>query len=84
MSTPRKRLAARLASLSRLANPAYDGRAATEKAREGYWARLEAEVDPDGVLSEEERRRRAVHLWQANMLRGKLAASKKRRRRKAA
>lgn len=58
-------------------------RAQTEAARAELQRRFEAEVDPDGTLSDEERQRRAGHLRRAQLaelsIQGVLA-----RRRKAA
>jgi hypothetical protein len=42
-------------------------------------ARFEAEVDPDGILSPEERRRRAEHARSAYFVRLALASAKARR-----
>jgi hypothetical protein len=55
-----------------------DRPAATAKARRGFLAKLEAEVDPGGVLPPEERARRAEHLRQAHMKRMALASSRAR------
>ncbi len=49
-----------------------------EKVREGYLAKFEAEVDPDRVLSEGERHRRAVAAMRAHMHTLALASSKAR------
>jgi len=46
--------------------------------------RFEREVDPDGVLPPEERRRRAEHARKAYFLRLALASSKARRKAGAA
>ena len=43
----------------------HDSRAITERARESFRARFEREVDPDGVLPEGERLRRAEHARKA-------------------
>lgn len=42
-------------------------------------ARFEREVDPDGTLPPEQRRRRALHLQKAYMLRLSLRAAQARR-----
>ncbi len=56
--TPAERaLRARLAAHTMHAQ--HDGREITAAARAAFLARFEAEVDPDGSLSPEERRRRA-------------------------
>jgi hypothetical protein len=79
MSTPaqRGRIGAHV-SWARTADRA----ARTEPGRKGFLARFEREVDPDGVLSEEERARRAEHARKAYMQ--KLALTSAARRRKAA
>ena len=46
-----------------------DREARTRKARAGVFAKYEQQVDPDGRLSPEERRRRAVSLRTAHMQR---------------
>ena len=46
-----------------------DRTARTRPARETFLRRFEKEVDPDGALSPEERRRRAEHAKRAYMLR---------------
>lgn len=45
-----------------------DGKAHTANARAGFLARFERQVDPDGLLSPEERLRRALKLRKAHML----------------
>jgi hypothetical protein len=47
---------------------AYDRSASTRPAREAFLRRFEKQVDPDGRLPTEERRRRAEHLKRAYML----------------
>jgi hypothetical protein len=74
-------LRARITNLERSAAPGYDGKAATQEARLGYWRKLEAEVDPEGRLPPEERRRKATALFQARMARGKLEKASARRKR---
>jgi hypothetical protein len=59
----------------------HDARQTTAKARAAFLARFEAEVDPDGTLPEEERRRRAEHARSAHFTRVALAAAKARRQR---
>jgi hypothetical protein len=59
----------------------HDSRELTAKAREAFLARFEREVDPDGVLSEEERASRAEHARQAHFTRLALASAKARRTR---
>ena len=53
------------------------------KARAGFDARFEREADPDGVLPEPERIRRAEHLRKAYFLRLSLASARARRNGKA-
>ena len=55
-----------------------DRPAATAKARRAFLAKLEAEVDPAGVLPPEERARRVEHKRQAHMKRMALASSRAR------
>jgi len=45
-----------------------DSREVTAPARAAFHLRFEREVDPDGVLDPDERRRRAGHAMQAYML----------------
>ncbi|HLS55716.1 MAG TPA: hypothetical protein VK052_06545 [Zeimonas sp.] len=47
----------------------YDSTALTAAARAAFLARFERDVDPDGVLPAEERRRRAAHARRAYMAR---------------
>lgn len=58
-----------------------DGRAHTQKARDAFLAKFEAEVDPEGRLAPEERRRRALLARKAHM--SKIALKSARARRKA-
>ena len=57
-----------------------DRSALTQPARDAFFAKLCAHVDPDGVLAEDERIRRAEYLRKAHMARVRLAASRSRRR----
>jgi hypothetical protein len=50
----------------------------TGAAHQGYLRKFEREVDPDGVLPEDERRRRANHALAAHMKRLALASAKAR------
>ena len=59
----------------------HDPRETTAKARAAFLARFEREVDPEGLLPEEERRRRALHARKAYF--AKLALASARARRKA-
>ena len=47
----------------------HDGRELTAPAREAFLSKFEREVDPDGLLPPEERRRRAEHARKAHMAR---------------
>lgn len=59
MLTPEeRRQRARLGGLTTAAR--HDAKAHTEPARKEFLARFEREVDPDGTLDPEERRRRAT------------------------
>ena len=49
--------------------------ARTEPGRKGFLARFEREVDPDGVLPEAERARRAEHARRAYMQKLALASA---------
>jgi hypothetical protein len=55
-----------------------DRAAATAKARRAFLAKLEAEVDPAGVLPPEERARRVESLRRAHMARMALKSSRAR------
>ncbi len=57
-----------------------DRTARTEPGRKGFLARFEREVDPDGVLPEGERARRAEHARKAYMQKLALASAAQRRR----
>ncbi len=56
----------------------------TQKARETFLARFEHFADPDGVLPEAERLRRARHLRHAHMARLSLLSVEARRRKRTA
>ena len=72
----RARLAAH-ALHARVADPS----AHTARAREAFLSRFEREADPEGVLSPEERQRRAGHLRKAHYQRMALASSRARAKR---
>ncbi len=72
-------LRASVAALTRVSQPGYDGREATRAAREASWRKYEKQVDPEGVLSEEERTKRAKSAWSADMARSRLKAVQTRR-----
>jgi hypothetical protein len=57
----------------------YDAQETTAKARASFLAKFEREVDPDGVLPLEERRRRAEHLRRAHFARLARASARVRR-----
>jgi hypothetical protein len=59
-----------------------DRTARTEPGRKGFLARFEREVDPDGVLPEAERARRAEHARKAYMQKLALASAERRRNRR--
>jgi hypothetical protein len=58
-----------------------DRTARTEPGRKGFLARFEREADPDGVLPEDERARRAEHARKAYMQQLALASAELRRKR---
>jgi hypothetical protein len=60
-----------------------DPRQTTARARAGFLARFEREVDPAGVLDPTERRRRAEHARRAYFIRLSLAAVAARRAKRA-
>jgi hypothetical protein len=55
---------------------------ATRPAREGFYAKFEREVDPDGLLTPRERAKRAEFARKAHMQRMALKSVQARRRRK--
>lgn len=55
-----------------------DRTAATQPARDGQWQRYLDQVDPDRILSVEEREKRAENARQAHMTRMSFEASKAR------
>ena len=77
LSPAERSLRARLAAHSMHAQ--HDAQKTTTAARAAFLARFEAEVDPDGRLSPEERRRRAEHARSAYFTRLALASAKARR-----
>jgi hypothetical protein len=70
-------LRARLAAFQMHAR--YDARQTTAKARAVFLARFEQEADPDGVLTPQERARRAAHFRSAYFARLALASARARR-----
>ena len=76
--TPEQRvLRSRLGAHTSWANTT-DRSARTEAARRAAWNRFDRLADPEGVLSDEERSRRAEHLRRANFTRMALASSRSR------
>ncbi len=61
----------------------HDSRQLTAKARERFLSRFEREVDPEGVLSEAERARRAEYARKAYFAQLALKSAKARRRKGA-
>lgn len=59
----------------------HDSRKITAPARAAFLNRFESEVDPDGILPEAERLRRAEHARRAHMTRLALASAQARRKR---
>ena len=82
LSTNERSLRARAAAYARASK--YDGKTVTEAARAGRWAKLLATVDPDGVLPESERVRRAEALRKSQLYLAALKSAKVRRERRAA
>ncbi len=79
--TPEERkLRAQLAAHTMHAQVA-DPSAHTRPARDAFLAKFEHEVDPEGVLKPEERKRRAEHARKAHFKRLSLLAAQARRRR---
>jgi hypothetical protein len=60
------------------AHAKHGGHAMTRKARAKFFSRFEDEVDPDRVLPEDERRRRAESARRAHMTKLSMKAAKKR------
>jgi hypothetical protein len=58
----------------------HDPRETTKPGRAAFWSRFEREVDPDGLLSEDERRRRAEAARRAHFVRLANASVKSRQR----
>ena len=81
--TPAERtLRARMASHASWANTE-DVDARTKPGRDAFLSKFERDVDPDGVLPELERKRRAEHARKAYFARLALESAKARRRKKA-
>lgn len=76
--TPEQRsMRARIAAHARWSKE--DPKPNAQRGQAGLLARFEREVDPEGVLPEKERRRRAKSARRAHMGRLALASSKKRK-----
>lgn len=78
MSPSQRTLRARLAAYAMHAR--HDGREITANARKAFVECFEHEVDPDGVLPDAERQRRAEHAMRAHMTRLALRSAQARRR----
>jgi hypothetical protein len=77
--TPEQRtLHARLAGHALHAK--YGSDAIAARARKGFMAKFEREVDPDGVLPEAERQKRAEHAMKSHMQRLALKSARARSR----
>ena len=77
MLTPEQRIArARMAA--RYLHSRYLPQEITAPARRAFLARFERQVDPEGLLSSDERERRAKSALRAHMLRLALASSRAR------
>ena len=80
LSPAERSLRARLAAYAMHAR--HDARRTSANGRAAFLARFEVEVDPDGTLAPEERRRRAEHARRAYFTRLALASAKARRARR--
>lgn len=81
LSPEQRSLRARSAAYTRWSRE--DPKPAMAEVRKGYFARFEEQVDPDRVLPEQERHRRAQAALHAHMARLALASSKARAKRAA-
>lgn len=81
LSPTERSLRARLAAYAMHAK--HDSRDTSAPGRAAFLARFEADVDPDGRLDPEERRRRAAHARSAYFARLALASVAARRARRA-
>ena len=82
LTPAQRRLRATAAAETRWAKTA-DPSAATKPGRDAWLAKFEAEVDPAGTMPPDERRRRAVKLRRAHMLKLASASARARARRKS-
>ncbi len=78
MSPDDRALHARMAA--HVLHSRYDSKELTAPARRAFLERFEREVDPDGILPEAERRRRAGHARKAHFTRLALASSRARKK----
>lgn len=78
LSPEQRKLRAQIAANTRWSRE--DPKEGTRSARAAYERRFELEVDPDGVLPEAERKRRATAAMRAHMQRLALASSRARRK----
>jgi hypothetical protein len=74
LSPAQRTLRARIAAESMHAQ----GKTNTTKARKGFMARFEREVDPERTLSPQERAKRADHALKAHMAKLALASARAR------
>lgn len=82
MTSEERRIRARLGALT--LHSKYDSRQLTASARQAFLDRFEREVDPQGILPEAERTRRATHARAAYFTRLSLLSAQARRKKKAA
>ena len=78
LSPAQRSLRARMAAHAMHAQ--HDSRQTSAAGRAAFLARFENEVDPDGILSPDERARRAAHARKAYFTKLALASARARRR----
>lgn len=81
MTPAQRRLRARLGGLA--VHVKHDSHAIAKRARDGFLARFEREVDPEQRLRPHERRQKALLARRAHMTRLAMRSAKVRRRRAA-
>lgn len=81
LSAEQRRLRASIAAHAKHAK--HDSGESTKAAHAAFLDKFDREVDPDGILPEAERLRRATHARRAHMLRLALKSSQARAARKA-
>jgi hypothetical protein len=81
LTAAQRRQRARIAAIERSAHN--DTKALAVPLRAGYWRRFLLQVDPEGVLDDAERERRARAAHRAYMLKLALRSSRVRQARKA-